>query len=132
MGLAIKDSMNTEVTRIHPDKSVKYAAQILKAVDIGCIVVVDGEKVVGICTERDITQKVVAKGMDPEKTAVRDVMTRDVITLDGDRTVDDAVEMMEKNGIKKIPIVEDGRLVGIVTMTDLVRILDKADGHGKA
>jgi CBS domain-containing protein len=115
--------MKREVTLIHPDKSVKYAGQILKAVGISCLVVVENEEIVGILTERDITQKVVADGLDPQNTQVRDIMSRGVITLDKDKTIEDAVDLMENRGIKKLPIVEGGKIIGIVTMTDLLRKL---------
>ncbi|UCD02826.1 MAG: CBS domain-containing protein [Candidatus Aenigmatarchaeota archaeon] len=119
--------MNRNVTLIHPDKSVRYAGQILKAVDIGCLVVVDREKISGILTERDIVQKVVSNGLDINNTCVRDIMSDNVITMDRKKTVEEAVDLMEKRGIKKIPIVENGKLIGIVTMTDLLAFLRKIE-----
>lgn len=119
----LKDEMNRDVTLVNPDKSVRYAGQILKAVGIGCMLVIDKGKVVGILTERDITQKVVADGLDPEKTRVRDIMSKNIISLSKDDTIDDAVDLMEQKGIKKLPIMENGKILGIVTMTDLLRKL---------
>lgn len=119
----LKDEMKTDVTLVHPDKSVRYAGQILKAVGIGCMLVIDKGKIVGILTERDITQKVVADGLDPEKTRVRDIMSRKIISLSQDNTIEDAVDLMEEKGIKKLPIMEDGRILGIVTMSDMLRKL---------
>ncbi|MFH0956769.1 MAG: CBS domain-containing protein, partial [Candidatus Aenigmatarchaeota archaeon] len=97
MSVQLADEMNRNVTLIHPDKSVKYAGQILKAVGIGCLVVVDESGPVGILTERDIVQKVVADGRRPEETKVRDIMTRDLIMLKKDNTVEEAMDIMERN-----------------------------------
>lgn len=135
MSVPLGDGMNKDVTLIHPDKSVKYAGQILKAVGIGCIIVVDDGGPVGILTERDIVQKVVADGLKPEETKVRDIMSRNLITLKKQNTVEEAVDIMDRNHIKKIPIAEDGQIVGIVTMTDLLKTMRKIekeyekDGH---
>ena len=123
MAYFLKDEMKKDVTFVHPDKSVRYAGQILKAVGIGCMLVIDKDKIVGILTERDITQKVVADGLNPEKTLVRDIMSRKIISLSQDNTIEDVVDLMEEKGIKKLPIIEDGRILGIVTMTDMLRTL---------
>jgi CBS domain-containing protein len=123
MACLLKNEMNKDVTFVHPDKSVRYAGQILKAVGIGCMVVIEKGKTVGILTERDITQKVVADGLDPENTQVRDIMSRNIIALSKNKTIEDAVDLMEQKNIKKLPIMEDGKVVGIVTMTDMIRKL---------
>ncbi|MCD6495937.1 MAG: CBS domain-containing protein [Candidatus Aenigmarchaeota archaeon] len=123
MAHVLADELNTDVTLIHPDKTVEFAGRILKAVGISCVVVVEKDSPVGILTERDIVQKVVAMGRDPCSTAVRDVMTKNLITVSKDTTVEEAVEIMEKNNIKKLPVAENGRVIGIVTMTDMLRIL---------
>jgi CBS domain-containing protein len=106
-------------------------------VGIGCLVVVGEHGPVGILTERDIVQKVVADGRKPEETTVGDIMTRNLITMRKENTIDEAMDLMERNNIKKIPITEDGHVVGIVTMTDLLKTLRnmertyEKDGHGK-
>lgn len=122
MASPVEKKMNRNVVRIHPDKSVRYAGQILKAVDIGCLIVVDGsDKIEGIITERDIVQKVVANGLDPDSTKVRDVMSKNVITIEKKQTVDEAKELMEKKRIKKLPIIDKGKLIGILTSTDMIQ-----------
>ena len=135
MAVPLGDEMNRDVTLIHPDRSVKYAGQILKAIGIGCLVVVDEHGPVGILTERDIVQKVVADGRKPDETKVGDIMTTDLVMLKKENTVEEAVDIMERKRIKKIPIAEDGHIVGIVTMTDLLKTLRRMeqeyekDGH---
>jgi CBS domain-containing protein len=127
ISVSIENVMNRNVTLIHPDKSIKYAGQILKAVDIGCLVVMDHDRISGILTERDIVQKVVSSGLDINNTHVKDVMSSDVITLDRKKSIEEAVDIMEQKNIKKIPVVEDGKLLGIVTMTDLLAVLRKLE-----
>ena len=123
----IEQKMKKEVVKIRWNKSVRYAGQILKAVDIGCIIVVDEkDNLAGILTERDIVQKVVAKGLDPDKTQVKDIMSRDVITVDKQKSIEDAVRIMDQKKIKKLPVIDNGKLIGIVTMTDLLRELEKS------
>ena len=119
----LESSMHAEVTMVHPDKSVRYAGQILKAVGIGCLVVVDDGRPIGILTERDIVQKVVAIGRNPDETRVADIMTRNLITLGKGSSIEDAVDLMEKNGIKKLPITDNDQIIGIVTMTDMMKSL---------
>lgn len=123
----IEQKMKKDVVKIRWNKSVRYAGQILKAVDIGCIIVVDEkDNLAGILTERDIVQKVVAKGLDPDKTQVKDIMSRDVITVDKQKSIEDAVRIMDQKKIKKLPVIDNGKLIGIVTMTDLLRELEKS------
>ncbi len=123
MAHMLEERMHTEVTMIHPDKSIKYAGQILKAVGIGCLVVVDEKGPVGILTERDIVQKVVANGLNPDEIKVADVMSRKLITLNKNSTIEDAVDIMENMGIKKLPIINNDHVIGIVTMTDMMKYL---------
>lgn len=123
MAHKLEERMHSEVTLVHPDKSIKYAGQILKAVGIGCLVVVDENGPVGILTERDIVQKVVANGLNPEEIRVADVMSKELITLKKESTIEDAVDIMESKGIKKLPIIDNNHVVGIVTMSDMVKYL---------
>jgi len=138
MALFLKDVMNRDVASINPDRSIRFASRILKTVDISCLVAIEKSGIVGILTERDIVQKVISPGLDPDKTKVRDVMSKNVITIDKDKPIESAADVMEKNGIKKIPITESGKLIGIITMTDIVKAMKKGyfdgmDGHdGKA
>ena len=121
--MVIKDVMVTDVVQVSKDQTVKDAGGIMKSKAIGCIVVTENGKIVGIVTERDIIHKVVAPNLNPTKTLVKDIMTPNVITLGESNAVEEAVDLMEDKNIKKLPIAEGGKLVGIVTMTDLIRIM---------
>jgi CBS domain-containing protein len=84
------------------------------------LVVVEGKKIAGIITERDILTKVTATGKSSERVYVKDIMTTKVLTITSDRFLDDAIHIMILNNIKKLPVVEGNQLVGIVTSTDIV------------
>ena len=109
------------VKTIDSDSTVKEAAILMSKYSIGSLVVVNSKKkVVGIITERDIMEKVNAKDRLASKVRVEDIMTSKVITIDSNALLDDAVYLMIKNKIKKLPVLDNGQLVGIITSTDVV------------
>jgi len=117
--MKIKEVMKS-VKTISSDSTVKEAASLMNRYGIGCLVVVDSKKVRGIVTERDILKKVTAENKLPSKVFVDDIMTSKVITINSDSLIDDAVYLMIKNKIKKLPVLENNELVGILTSTDIV------------
>ena len=96
------------------DASIKY-----RDYKVGCLVVVDKQRCVGVVTERDLIERVVCEKRNPEETKVEEIMSRDVKTIHRLSTVEDAIKLMKKYNIKKLPVVSDDMLVGIVTMTDI-------------
>ena len=127
MAILIKDEMKRDVFVAGPSDSVKAAIQLMALKDIGCVVSVDRNKPVGILTERDIIKKVVATGVDLDNIKVMDVMTKKLISMESSKTVQEAVDLLEKKGIKRLPVIEYGKLIGIVTMTDLLKALRKIE-----
>jgi CBS domain-containing protein len=117
----VKEVMNKNVKTIRPEDIVKDAAKVMNEYHIGSLVVVSGTgEVVGILTERDILADVVATGKGADEVKVSDVMTPNIITITPDKTLEEAADIMTENKIKKLPVVYEGRLVGIVTATDLI------------
>ncbi len=117
--LSVKDIMNKKVLTIEPDKTIREAAKIMNENDVGSLVVVKGEEVVGIITERDIV-RAMAEGLNPDETKVSDVMTSEVFTALPDTSVLKAIEMMRAHRIRHLPVVDEkGKLVGIVSLRDL-------------
>ena len=109
------------VKTIDSDSTVKEAAILMSKHSIGSLVVVNSKKkVVGIITERDIMEKVNARDKLASRIRVEDIMTSKVITIDSNALIDDAVYLMIKNKIKKLPVLDNGQLVGIITSTDIV------------
>jgi CBS domain-containing protein len=118
--MKIKEIMK-DVRTISPDETVKEAADLMNRHSIGSLVVVDSKKkLVGIVTERDILQKVTAQNKLAGKVLVEDIMSNKLITIDANELLDDAVYLMIKHKIKKLPVIENDELVGIVTATDIV------------
>jgi CBS domain-containing protein len=121
MSLNIEDVMVEEVVTIDADATVQEAVRLMNKHEIGCLIVVLKGKPVGIITERDMLKRVLAKSRDPKKIKVSDVMSAPLILGKPEMDVEDAVRLMFKTKIKKLPIVEKGRLLGLVTLTDLTR-----------
>lgn len=112
--------MRKHVISVSPDETVRKAVKSMADNNIGCIVACKGERLSGILTERDVVKKIVASGTDPNFTKVSDVMTKKLIALDPKKTVQEAAGILEKRKIKRLPVIEGGKLVGIITMTDLI------------
>jgi len=122
MSLNVEDVMVEEVVTVEADATVQEAVDIMNKYEIGCLVVVLKGKPVGIITERDMLSRVLAKSRDPEKIKVSEIMSAPLIVGKPEMEVEDAVRLMFKTKIKKLPIVHRGRLLGLVTLTDLTRV----------
>jgi CBS domain-containing protein len=103
--------------------NVMYAASIMKERARGSLVVVDNGKPVGIITERDIVRRLVAEGKSASATKVGEIMSTPLISVGPEATVAAAVRVMYENGIRRLPIVENDRVIGMLTVTDLARVL---------
>jgi CBS domain-containing protein len=104
-----------------PTDSVGSAARQLREARVGSVVVVRAERVVGILTDRDIALRVVAEGLDAERTRVEEIMTRDPLVVGASDTLSAAVRIMQEHGVRRLPIVDEtGHLLGILTADDLV------------
>jgi signal transduction histidine kinase/CBS domain-containing protein/DNA-binding NarL/FixJ family response regulator len=121
--LEVKDVMSRDVITISPDEAVVLATKVMSENNISCIIVVDNASVVGILTETDVLKRAVAQEKDFNKLRVRQIMSSSVETVSSDLSVIEASKIMEEKHIKRLPIMEERRLVGIVTQTDLVRVL---------
>jgi CBS domain-containing protein len=86
---------------------------------IGSLPITDDEKLVGMITDRDITTRVVAEAADPKMTSVDDVYSRDLISIEPDKDLDEALQLMARHQVRRLPVVENGRLVGIVAQADI-------------
>ena len=117
-------NVNEIITRdaevIRPDTVLIEAAQKMNALDIGMLPVCDGDRLVGMVTDRDITVRGVAQGCDPRTTRVRDVMTPEVIYCFDDEDVNEVAKKMEEKQVRRLPVLNrNKRLVGIVSLGDL-------------
>jgi CBS domain-containing protein len=121
MPILVKDLMSKRVNVIDEKKSVFQAAKIMAKERRGYVVVCKKGKPVGILTDSDILEKVISKGKDPKKIKVKDVMSFPIITISPNEEIVEASRLMRKNVIKRIPVVEKGKLVGIITDSDIAK-----------
>jgi len=122
MGQSIKDVMSSDPCTIDADKSVAYAAKMMRDEDVGLAPIVEGDKLIGMLTDRDIAIRVVAEGKDPDQVTVREVASKQVVTIDPQQDLDEALRIMAKHQVRRLPVVEeDGRLVGVVAQADVAR-----------
>mgnify|MGYP001041899366 CR=1 FL=1 len=119
----VKNVMTKPVITIDKDNSAFEAAKAMSKKGIGSIVVTDNGKPVGITTERDILQGVVAKGLDASKVKMDDIMSKPLMTINGNMPIINAIRIMEKNKVRRLLVIEKGKIVGIVTQRDLLRAL---------
>jgi signal-transduction protein with cAMP-binding, CBS, and nucleotidyltransferase domain len=113
--------MSKNVITVDKSTSLQEAAQNMKKSNVGCVIVVDGTKPLGIITERDFVTKVAAEGR-PLFTEISEIMSSPLITIDPEETIWEASEMMKKKSIHKLPVKENEQIIGIVTTTDIVKI----------
>jgi CBS domain-containing protein len=106
---------------VRPTDSVLAALGVMAEHDIGAVVVLDGEELAGILTERDYARKVVLAGRSSKDSPVRAIMTADVVCVQGNRSLDDCMALMTAKRVRHLPVVEDGRVVGVVSIGDLVK-----------
>ncbi|MBD3155557.1 MAG: CBS domain-containing protein [Candidatus Aenigmarchaeota archaeon] len=125
--MQVKDAMNPKVIVANDDISVKEAARLMAKFKIGSLVIIEEGKgdIIGVITESDIVRKVVATGLDSSQTLVEQTMTKEVITVDEDIDLGEACQIMVENKIKRLPVLEDGELVGILTTTDVMAVEPK-------
>lgn len=119
--LKVEDVMVKEVITIDEDSTVKDAADVMNKFEIGCVIAVRKGKAMGILTERDLLKRVVAEGIDAAKTKVKDIMTSPLIVAEPNMDLSEAVKLMFKMKIKKLPVVDGKRLVGLISLTDIAR-----------
>jgi CBS domain-containing protein len=131
MGKSVQDLMTRNPCSIDADKSVTYAAKMLRDEDVGLAPIVEGDRLVGTVTDRDIAIRVVAEGKDPESTKVKDIASINLVTVDPRQDLDEALQLMAKHQVRRLPVTEEGgRLVGLVAQADIARSVgDKQTGR---
>ena len=121
VSLKVEDVMVKEVITIDENSTVKEAAEVMNKFEIGCLIAVRKGKAMGIITERDLLERVVAEAKDANKTKVKDVMSSPLVVIEPNMALEEAVNLMFQMKIKKLPVVDGKRLVGLVTLTDIAR-----------
>jgi CBS domain-containing protein len=122
MANSVRDLMTSNPQTVEPDAPVAEAAKLMKQEDVGIVPVVEGDRLVGTLTDRDIAVRVVAEGKDPQSTKVSEIASSDLVTIDPQQDLDEALRLMAQHQVRRLPVVEeDGKLVGIVAQADVAR-----------
>ena len=117
---SIREVMTANPSSVEPSTPVAQVAQLMQQENVGSVPIVEGGKLVGTITDRDITIRIVAEGKDPQATTVGEVASRDLVTVDPQQNLDEALRLMAQHQVRRLPVVEeDGRLVGIVAQADV-------------
>ena len=124
MADTIRDLLKGDPVTVEADATVEDAAKLMDEKDIGNVLVVENGEVQGIATDRDIVVRVIAKGNGPD-ASVSDAATTDLETLEPDASIEDAIKKMEQGNVRRLPVVEDGKPVGVVSLGDLAQARDK-------
>jgi len=127
--MKVRDIMSRNIVYVSPDNNIQQVADIMRDKSIGVVLILgQDERLEGMISERDIITKVVAFKLDPSEIRVRDIMSRNLITGNQDMTDMEASMLMSEKSIKKLPILENGKVIGIITQTDLMKVtLDRME-----
>ena len=122
MAKSIREAMTSDPRGVESSTSVAEAARLLKDVDVGSLPIVDEGRLVGMVTDRDIVTRVVAEGKDVGSTTVGEIASKELVTVDPQQNLDEALRLMAQHQIRRLPVVEeDGRLVGILAQADVAQ-----------
>jgi CBS domain-containing protein len=119
MAKNVRDAMTENPRSIGASASVVEAARLMREQHIGSLPVTENERLIGMITDRDITTRVVAERAVPETTAVGDVYSRELISVEADNDLDEALKLMARHQVRRLAVVENGRLVGMVAQADI-------------
>jgi len=120
--MSVKGVMVEEVITVKPSTTVREAVALMNENEIGCLIVTKKGKPVGIITERDILKKIVCQSKNPGRVKVSEIMSAPLVVGKDNMDLGDAARLMLKQNVKKLPIVNGGNLVGLITLTDIVRV----------
>jgi len=120
MGESIRDIMTPNPRSVDAQATVVEAARVMRDENVGIVPITEGDRLVGTVTDRDIAVRVVAEGRNPESTTVGEIASRELVTIDPQQDLDEALRLMARHQVRRLPVVEeDGKLVGIVAQGDI-------------
>ena len=117
----VEDYMSHEVHSIHHGSTIKEAGKMLQKYKVGSLIVDDGSRYVGIITDSDLSRRAVAKGLDPNTATVKTCMSKSLLTIEEDEPLSEAMSLMKKQGIRHVPVTADGTIIGVLSVSDLLR-----------
>ncbi len=122
---SIRNLMTGSPTTCEPSTTIVEAAKVMAQEDVGPVPIVEGGRMVGIVTDRDLVVRVLAEGRDPTSTTIGEIASADLVTVQPDTGLDEALELMAQNQVRRLPVVEGDQLVGIVAQADVARAADE-------
>ncbi|GAB2786881.1 CBS domain-containing protein [Rhabdobacter roseus] len=125
----VKDKVNQEVWSVTPHTTVIDTLHLLAEKSIGAVLVMDGERLVGVFSERDYARKGIVQGRKAKSTPVAEVMTPRVYTVSLDMNIQDCMQLMTQRKIRHLPVLDDGKVVGVLSIGDIVMAMIQEQGH---
>jgi CBS domain-containing protein len=130
--MKVKDVMTKDVATLNPDDTIERAAQLMKQYNVGSIPVCDSEKVIGMITDRDIAVRSVAQGENGKNQKVREIMSSNPVIINSETDIHDAARIMSERQVRRLPVVENNNIVGIVAIGDIAVESKLVDDAGEA
>ncbi|HXF91926.1 MAG TPA: CBS domain-containing protein [Nitrospiraceae bacterium] len=124
----VADYMSHDVRSVHRDATIKEAGRLLQKWRVGSLLVDDGLRYIGIITDTDLSRKAVARGLDPNTTTVKQCMSKSIVTIEDTEPMTEAIRLMKENGVRHLPVTEDGTIIGVLSVSDLLRAYDELSG----
>jgi CBS domain-containing protein len=119
MAKNVRDVMTPTVQTVSPSQSLAEAAEVMKGEDVGSVPIVEEGRLAGILTDRDIVMRAVAERRDPQAVKVDEVASRELVTVEPEQDLDEALALMARHQVRRLPVVEQGRLVGMLAQADV-------------
>jgi CBS domain-containing protein len=119
MAKSVREAMTPGVSAVSPSQSLAEAAELMKGEDVGSVPVVEEGRLTGILTDRDIVTRAVAERRDPQTVKVDEVASRELVTVEPEQDLDEALALMARHQVRRLPVVEQGRLVGMLAQADV-------------
>ena len=118
----VEEFMNKDIVQVTPDTNVTRCAEVMAAEHVDSVLVTVDKKIAGIVTEKDLARKVVAKSLDAGEITVKDIMTVELVIIEPEKSLYDAMILLNKKKIKHLPVIKDNVVVGIITAMDILRV----------
>ena len=121
-GIKVFDAMTKKPVIASPDETVKACALRMIKDNVGSLLILQREKILGFVTERDIIRKIVARDLDAKTTKIAKIMTKEIISIEPNRDIYDAILLMNAEEVRRLPVISKGKIVGLITIKDIVKI----------
>jgi CBS domain-containing protein len=119
MAKIVREAMTASVSSVSPSQSLADAAEVMKGEDVGSVPVVEEGRLAGIVTDRDIVTRAVAERRNPQAVRVEEIASHDLVTVEPERDLDEALALMARHKVRRLPVLEEGRLVGMLAQANI-------------